>query len=197
MRLTGLDRWLPAIIGTACLLPFAVVAVQLLYVRRLRRGVPGTRASRTAWLDVAMVATTAPWIWMILTPVPGDRQRYLVPLSDLWEQLHHPPGWVAMQIGGNLAVFAGFGLLAPVRWRIRPLWIVLLAAAGSATVETAQWFLDIGRVASVDDVLVNAAGAGLASLLSRPWWARRAETGTPAAPITGTVSANDGLREQQ
>ncbi len=45
-----------------------------------------------------------------------------------------------------------------------------VAAAG---IEVLQWALAIRRVSSVDDVLVNTLGAGLAALLERPWWADR------------------------
>lgn len=37
-------------------------------------------------------------------------------------------------------------------------------------VEVAQYVLRLDRVSSVDDVLINAAGAGLAALASRRWW---------------------------
>ena len=67
-----------------------------------------------------------------------------------------------------------YGFLAPVRWSIHPLWVVATAAAASATVEFLQWALHLGRVASIDDVLVNAAGAGLAAACSRRWWRRSA-----------------------
>ena len=44
------------------------------------------------------------------------------------------------------------------------------AAAGSLLVETLQWALGLGRVSSVDDVLLNTLGAVLAALVTRPWW---------------------------
>ena len=75
-----------------------------------------------------------------------------------------------MQLGGNLAVFAGFGALAPVRWRLRGWQVVAAAAVGSATVESLQHLLGLGRVASIDDVLLNTCGAGLAALVTRRWW---------------------------
>jgi glycopeptide antibiotics resistance protein len=37
-------------------------------------------------------------------------------------------------------------------------------------IELAQYVFRLDRVSSVDDVLINAAGAGLAALASRPWW---------------------------
>jgi len=52
--------------------------------------------------------------------------------------------------------------------------IVALAAGCSVLVEGAQYVLRLDRVSSVDDVLLNAAGAGLAALASRRWWRARA-----------------------
>lgn len=46
-----------------------------------------------------------------------------------------------------------------------------LAAGLSVAVEVLQYVLGLGRVSSVDDVLVNTAGAVLAALCSRRWWA--------------------------
>jgi glycopeptide antibiotics resistance protein len=77
-----------------------------------------------------------------------------------------------VQVGGNLLVFAAAGFLLPVRWPVG-IGTVLLAAAGvSAVVEGLQYALDLGRVSSVDDVLVNALGAGLAAALSKVVWPR-------------------------
>jgi glycopeptide antibiotics resistance protein len=48
--------------------------------------------------------------------------------------------------------------------------ILALAAGCSVLVEAAQYVLRLDRVSSVDDVLLDAAGAGLAALASRRWW---------------------------
>ncbi|MFC5925572.1 VanZ family protein [Micromonospora vulcania] len=53
--------------------------------------------------------------------------------------------------------------------------------SGSLLVETLQYALDLGRISSVDDVLLNATGAALAGLLSRRWWARR--SAAPERPV--------------
>ena len=94
----------------------------------------------------------------------------LVPLRDL----------VTMssgQVGGNLLVFAALGFFAPMRFAALASVprILALAAGCSVLVETAQYVLRLDRVSSVDDVLVNAAGAGLAALASRRWWRTAAE----------------------
>ncbi len=77
-----------------------------------------------------------------------------------------------VQVVGNLLVFAAYGFLAPIRWRITPLAVIASSAIASAAVEAAQYLFDLGRVSSIDDVLLNAFGAGLAALCSRRWWAR-------------------------
>jgi glycopeptide antibiotics resistance protein len=76
------------------------------------------------------------------------------------------------QIGGNLLMFAAFGALAPLRLQAlaRLPVIIGLAAAGSLAVETLQYVLALGRVSSIDDMLLNAAGAGVAGLVTRRWW---------------------------
>ena len=84
------------------------------------------------------------------------------------------------QVVGNLPVFAALGFCAPQRFAaLASMWRILALAAGcSALVEIAQYALHLGRVSSVDDVLLNMAGAGLAALASRRWW--RAGSHTPA-----------------
>jgi hypothetical protein len=166
----GIGRWVPVVIISVVAIPAAVAAARLLARARMRAGTPAARAWRTAVAEVGMVAGTLPWLWMILTPLPDARRLHLAPLVDLWNQLQHPAA-VFFQVVGNLLVFSAFGFLAPVRWRIDALRVVAVAAAASTTVEALQWLLDLGRVTSVDDVLVNATGAGLASLASRRWWA--------------------------
>ncbi|HEU4426712.1 MAG TPA: VanZ family protein, partial [Pilimelia sp.] len=91
------------------------------------------------------------------------------PLRDLADQLGAAPSTAFFQIAGNLLVFAAFGFFAAARWRIGLPAIVAIAAAGSVTVEALQYGLALGRVSSVDDVLLNGAGAGIAALAYRRW----------------------------
>jgi hypothetical protein len=170
---TTLAQWLPDLLVWLASIPVAALVAWLIARWRVRRGLQVREAWRRSLTEVGIVATTVPWLWMILTPLPEPGLVHLMPFSDLRGQFHHPPAYVVEQIGGNLLVFAGFGFLAPIRWHIRPQWIVLVATLGSATVETLQWTLHLGRVASVDDVLVNTVGALLAALCSRPWWRSR------------------------
>jgi glycopeptide antibiotics resistance protein len=78
-------------------------------------------------------------------------------------------------IVGNLLVFAALGFFAPMRFAaLASLPRVLALAAGcSVLIEVAQYVLQLDRVSSVDDVLLNAVGAVPAALASRPWWRTR------------------------
>ena len=98
-----------------------------------------------------------------------------VPLRDLLTILAEGPVRATGQIVGNLLVFAALGFFAPMRFAaVASVPRILALAAGcSVLVETAQYVLRLDRVSSVDDVLLNAAGAGLAALASRRWWRSR------------------------
>ena len=106
--------------------------------------------------------------------LPGSRagdvagRVSLVPLRDLVTMSTY-------QVVGNLLILAALGFLAPVRFAAMASLprILALAAVGSALIETAQYVLQLDRVSSVDDVLLNTAGAGLAALASHPWWMAR------------------------
>jgi glycopeptide antibiotics resistance protein len=112
----------------------------------------------------------------------------LVPLRDLVAIAAAGPATLVSQVVGNLLVFAALGFFAPLRFvALASVRRILVVAAGcSVLVETAQYVLRLDRVSSVDDVLVNAAGAGLAALASRRWW--RATAGASSdRPRTATA----------
>jgi len=161
----GVEAWRPVVAVSVGVLPLVALAVAGL--ARWRRGQPA--AWRRSLAEVGMVVGTLPWLWMTLTPQPAPtpRRLRLVPLLDIANLVTGDPVFAVTQVGGNLLVFAAFGYFAPRRWSIGPAAVVGIAAAAAAAVETTQYVLAIGRVSSVDDVLLNAAGAGLAALLSR------------------------------
>lgn len=170
---------------TVLALPLAALMVWVLARRRSANGDPS--AWRTSLADVAIVYGTVPWVWMTMLPgsgvgkVPG--RVSLVPLRDLLTM--GPIGIV-----GNLLVFAALGFFAPLRFpALASVSRTLLFAAGcSVLIEFTQYVLWLDRVSSVDDVLLNAAGAGLAALASRRWWrptAGAAADRTRPAPAPG------------
>jgi hypothetical protein len=171
LRRPGWHVWVNTFNGVALItvaaLPLVALAVWALARRRSAAGV--TSAWRMSLAEVGIVYGTVPWVWITMQPgagagtVPG--RVSLVPLRDL---LTMEPG----QVVGNLLVFAALGFLAPLRFAALASVprILALAAGCSVLVETAQYVLRLDRVSSVDDVLLNTAGAGLAALASRRWW---------------------------
>jgi hypothetical protein len=154
-------------------LPLAALVAWAL--ARVRRTPAGTSAWRMSLAEVGMVYGTVPFVWMTTMPGPGagivPGRVSLVPLRDLATM--GPIG-----IGGNLLIFAALGFFAPMRFAALASVprILALGAGCSILVETAQYVLRLDRVSSVDDVLVNAAGAVLAGLASRRWWRTAART---------------------
>jgi glycopeptide antibiotics resistance protein len=161
---------------TVTALPLATLAVWALARRRSAVGV--TLAWRMSLAEVGIVYGTVPWVWIVMLAGGRVSAVSLVPLRDLLTMS-------TSQILGNLLVFAALGFFAPLRFAALASVprIVALAAGCSVLVETAQYFLP-DRVSSVDDVLLNAAGAGLAALASRPWW-----RAAPRASSDRTLSA--------
>ncbi len=79
---------------------------------------------------------------------------------------------------------AALGALLPVRRRAGPGTVAVAAAGASTLVELLQYARALGRVSSVDDVLLNTLGAVLAAQPSRPWWrSRSGDDDTVAAPV--------------
>jgi glycopeptide antibiotics resistance protein len=177
---------------TVAALPLAALVVWVLAGRRRATGT--TSAWRLALAEVGIVYGTVPLVWMIMLPgsqagaVPG--RVSLVPLRDLVTIIAAGPLTATGQVVGNLLVFAALGFLAPMRFAaLASVPRVLVLGAGcSVLVEVTQYVLRLDRVSSVDDVLLNAAGAGLAALASRRWW--RAPAGVSPdrarpAPVPG------------
>jgi hypothetical protein len=172
VRPVGWHDWAATETGVVVLsvaaLPLTVLVAGALTGRRTRHGTPRGEAWRRSLLEVGLVHGTLPWICLTLLPGPraGDVTGAvsLVPLRDLATMS-------TVQVVGNLLVFAAVGLLAPLRFAaMRSLPRVLaVAALGSLVIETAQYVLRLDRVSSVDDILLNTTGAGLAALLSLPW----------------------------
>ncbi|AGP52044.1 VanZ family protein [Streptomyces rapamycinicus] len=172
-----LDTFNGVVLMTLVALPLAALVAWAL-ARRRRRAAGVASAWRMSLAEVGMVHGTVPFLWLTLMPGAGagagagavPPRVSLVPLRDLVTM--GPLGIV-----GNLLVFAALGFFAPVRFvaLASAPRILALGAGCSVLVETAQYVLRLDRVSSVDDVLVNAAGAVLAALASRRWWRTTAE----------------------
>ena len=150
-----------------------VPALVVWALARIRRAAGARSAWRRSLAEVGMVYGTVPMVWLTLQPgaAPGvDGRVSLIPLRDLATM--GPIGII-----GNLLVFAALGFFGPMRFGAlaSPPRLLAVGAAGSVLIETLQYVLRLDRVSSVDDVLVNAAGAVLFGLASRRWWRTPAE----------------------
>ncbi|MFF3650814.1 VanZ family protein [Streptomyces sp. NPDC002181] len=180
------DTFNGVVLMTLVTLPLAVGAAwALARVRPAGGGAGGPSAWRLSLAEVGMVHGTVPFLWLTMMPgaAPGiaPARVSLVPLRDLVTM--GPLG-----IAGNLLVFASLGFFAPVRFAaLASLPRILALGAGcSVLVESAQYVLRLDRVSSVDDVLVNAAGAVLAGLASRRWWRAPSRTSAHTSAHTST-----------
>lgn len=180
------DTFNGVVLITLVALPPAALVVWAL--ARRRRAAGFSSAWRMSLAEVGMVHGTVPFLWMTMMPGPGagtvPGRVSLVPLRDLLTM--GPLGIV-----GNLLIFAALGFFAPMRCAALASVprILALGAGCSVLVETAQYVLRLDRVSSVDDVLVNAAGAVLAALASRRWWRTTAKAPSdrprPAPALAG------------
>lgn len=145
------------VLTTVALLPAAAVAVW--FLARRAGGTPA--AWRMSLAEVGIVYGTAPWVWMTMAPGATRGHVSLIPGRDLLTVATAGLPTLTVQVVGNLLVFAALASVTR---------ILAFAAGCSILIETAQYVLRLDRVSSVDDVLLNAAGAGLAALASRRWW---------------------------
>lgn len=170
------------LVCSAMALPPAALLVWGLVGWRRWHGLTRASAIRRSVAEVATVVGTVPWLFMTMQPnAAGHRHVTLQPLHDL---LSVHPSALTVQIVGNLLVFAAAGFFLPIRLRAFASVPRVLAAAavGSTAIEVLQYVLNIGRVSSVDDVLINMIGAGVAAALSSHWWSTRQRSGSQRPP---------------
>ncbi|WP_017570144.1 VanZ family protein [Nocardiopsis halotolerans] len=170
------------LLDTAVILsPVALVLALALAWFRARRGQPWKRAARDSTLDVLTLGSLMPVVILTLVNPGGPGgSLVLVPFSEI---TYLGLGLTGLyQNGGNIALFMPFGALLPLTLRHRLAGfgrVAAVAAAVSVTVEALQYFL--GRVASVDDVILNCTGALIGAALTRHWWRRRPQRGEASA----------------
>ncbi|MBT2499166.1 VanZ family protein [Agromyces sp. ISL-38] len=174
------ERYGAVISVTALLgLPLGALVIFWLVRHRTRRGWSPSWAWRATVAEVCLVVGTVPWVWMIMTPTSGSRGLQLIPFHDLQAVLSGDDSVV--QVIGNLLAFAALGFFFPIRLRLAdakwvPGVVALVVASVSLLFEVLQFTLQLGRVSSVDDILLNTVGAVLAALASASWWRSRADT---------------------
>lgn len=112
---------------------------------------------RTRLTPVVLAISLGAWLiallFMTLRPAGSTVRLNLVP--DLGGA-----DFSAFDTLANVAVFLPLGLILAAAGR-RALPAIVIGAAVSASVEVAQYLVDVGRAADVNDLLTNTAGAAL------------------------------------
>ncbi|WP_025274780.1 VanZ family protein [Haloglycomyces albus] len=133
-----------------------------------------TDRSRRPWAiaawDIAACVVTLPLVVMALTPTDAPAVvLYTVPFTDM-TNLGTQWDYVAVQIGGNLVLFAVLTAALLVRFPLRPVHALLIGFTLSLAIETVQYVSSNGRVASIDDLMLNSLGAYFGCFLSYRYW---------------------------
>ncbi|MCP2183329.1 VanZ like family protein [Prauserella alba] len=144
-------------VGVTMLIPAS--AAWLMLISRRRKRLPVRRAVTTASLDTAFCLVIGWILLLVAVPTAGDGRVHLLPGTDLLPVTADEEA--AWQFAANLCLLLPPAMLLPLRWA----WwrstrrATVSAFAASCGIELMQYVAAIGRVASVDDVLVNTAGA--------------------------------------
>ncbi len=170
IRPVGLELTRLVLIAVA----LAAIGGCLMFLRRRDRA-PLDVALHRAVLDALLVLSILVILVVTLVPQPGlgGRRVSLVPFREIRQAISE--GTVAgtglLAVLGNVLVFVPFGFVASTRWPslARLSSIAVAAALFSISLEVAQYFMG-GRSSSIDDVLLNTAGATLGALAA---WALR------------------------
>ncbi|MFJ9432522.1 VanZ family protein [Streptomyces sp. NPDC101490] len=154
--------------------------------RGIHRRIPGDSFGQRAFFSILAIVSLAPFLLVTLLRGYGTgRSVSMVPFREFWTASSSVgvafSEVTLVSFAGNALLFVPFGAAAAFLYSgpCRAIKATLTAALLSVAVETAQYQLSLGRVSSVDDVILNAAGAAWGALLVRRW--SNAATG-PSAP---------------
>ena len=153
------------------LIPFFIagVALAIWRSRRTENRLRVRSALARSALDVAIAWTVVAMLVVAFygygTGAPTGERVQLVPLQEFFGEQPTAVSWLLL---GNILLYLPIGLFVALRM---PRWSVVQITIGAATasllVEIAQFIADDGRVASVDDVLLNTLGALIGALIAR------------------------------
>ena len=147
-----------------------MIAGALLLLSLAVRGISARYAHRPlSWRAIVWSAAIVGWAAAVayitlvagITTSTGSRPVELVPGGGIVQLLTDSVSVEVplVQIGGNAVLFAPFGVLLALRHSISITRCIGWAALASVAIEATQFAFALGRVASVDDVLVNTLGA--------------------------------------
>lgn len=158
-----LRRFSPQLGLFAVLVIPAVVGLVLYRRRLLRLGRAHKLLTRSLALNVAISCAVVGILLITLSARPSPENRVdLIPFHPLWSAITSTVDTtrVVVLFGANIVLFVPLGILLPLRWPglDHPLGILLAGGLISASIETLQYVMEVGRVTQLDDVIFNAAG---------------------------------------
>jgi glycopeptide antibiotics resistance protein len=168
--------WVFVVVGLAVLAALAVVVVGVRV--RTARGEPTVLAAIDALVLGGLLLAVASTLTFTLVPQPdgpgGAHSWNLVPFASTSRiAASSVDALVAVRILlGNVLLFVPVGFfVALYRRSSHPLRSALVASLGlSLVVEVTQAALPLGRVANVDDVILNVAGGLIGAIVALAVW---------------------------
>ncbi|GAA4870386.1 VanZ family protein [Saccharopolyspora cebuensis] len=164
------DGLVPAIV-----VPLVAALLVGAFSQVVRRWSGSVAAAREAVLDALLCFSALAVGFLVFTPQRPSAERFRPEIgTDFSVALAAPPGdslpW--LQLAGNLVLLMPLGMLVPMRlgWPDRAASVAFGGLVAACGIELVQFLAVSGRVASVDDVVLNTAGAALGGLLVRPPW---------------------------
>jgi len=139
------------------------------------------RVAALGWAVVIVVATALPQVWPPRLSADGDLVLEVGRggLGEWRAILDDPLSWTSFLLVANVAVYVPFGFLGVLGWPARAAQVVLAGTVISLLVEISHFTLT-ERVASTDDVILNATGVVLGAALAVA--AVRVRAGTTGGP---------------
>jgi len=176
--------------GAELALPFVLGGVALVVVVWAVGALTGRGSRGAVWVALWVCLAVIGWVTIGLTLIGGveaTRSVNLTPLQEIHRALDTGARQSWFNLVGNILMFLPFGAL--VAWLVRRGFLLrvitatFLGASLSLAIETVQFLL--GRVADVDDVILNTAGAFLGGLIAAVVAAVRGAPGERARRSVG------------
>lgn len=152
----------PSLVLVIVVVLLASVAAAISARRAAAKGrsplVAAARSLAAGAVAATLAATALPHRWGIESD--GDLALGLGSggLSDWQVLVDDPASLPAIQLVANVVLYAAIGFTMTLGWPEHRRWVTPLCVALSVLIETAQFTL-LGRVAALDDVVLNGAGA--------------------------------------
>jgi glycopeptide antibiotics resistance protein len=158
--------------------PLFLIAVGAIFVLSFMKIKKGDVRTKIIFADALLLLTVAGIFLVTLVPLgyssDAERMISLVPLSEIYDMLFQRASIEVFiwNVGINLMLFVPFGFFLSLRMdykyrEVSPLRVVTIGFMLSFFIETFQFVFPMGRMADIDDLIVNTLGAYLGYLIWR------------------------------